>query len=94
MADDRPRISSMGEYYEDLLTVDAAINDRTEASQATSLLYAKLQEREVKIIQRVKYLAAKRGISFEAMWLQILKGKYKKITKEELDAMNAIDPWL
>ena len=52
--DDRQRISNIGEWYEDLLRVDAAINGRSEALQASSLLCAKLQERQEKIMQRVR----------------------------------------
>jgi DNA-directed RNA polymerase sigma subunit (sigma70/sigma32) len=90
--DDRPRISELGEWYEDLLTVDSQINRRSEAQQAASLLCAKLQERESKIKERVRYLAAKRGVTFEEMWLQILKGGYQKMTSEELAELNSILP--
>ncbi|WP_432811111.1 hypothetical protein [Pantanalinema sp. GBBB05] len=86
--DERPRISSLGEWYEDLLKVDAIINGRSEALQASSLLCAKLQEREPKIVQRVRYLAAKRGITFEEMWLQLLKGNYRKLTELELKELQ------
>lgn len=86
--DDRLRISALGEYYEDLLTVDSAINGRTEAQQSASLLCSKLQEREDKIKARVQYLAAKRGISFEEMWLLMLKGAYKKMTPQEIEELS------
>lgn len=91
--DDRPRISPLGEWYDDLLTVDSAINGRSEAQQATSLLCAKLQERQEKIKERVRYLAAKRGLTFEEMWLQILKGNYRRLTAEELQELNRIAPF-
>jgi hypothetical protein len=90
--DDRPRISELGEWYEDLLTIDSQLNRRSEAQQAASLLCAKLQERESKIKERVKYLAAKRGATFEEMWLLILKGEYQKMTSEELRDLDAISP--
>jgi hypothetical protein len=88
--DDRPRIAAMGEWYEDLLRVDSQINGRSEAQQATSLLCAKLQEREPKIKERVRYLAAKRGVSFEEMWVLLLKGDYEKLTAEELAELNRL----
>jgi hypothetical protein len=81
--DDRLRISSLGEYYEDLLAVDSRINDRTPAQQGSSLLCAKLQEREQRIKDRVGYLAWKRGLSFDEMWKQLVQDNYSKITPEE-----------
>jgi hypothetical protein len=90
--DDRPRISELGEWYEDLLTIDSQINRRSEAQQAASLLCAKLQEREPKIKERVRYLASKRGMTFQEMWLLILKGEYQKMTTEELREIDAIFP--
>ena len=91
--DDRPKIAPLGEVYEDLLIIDSAINERSEAQQATSLLCAKLQERQEKIKERVRYLAAKRGKSFEEMWLAILRGDYRKLTAEELGELDAIAPF-
>jgi hypothetical protein len=91
--DDRPRIASLGEWYEDLLKVDSTINARSEAQQASSLLCAKLQERESKVKERVRYLAAKRGLSFEEMWLKIIKDDYQKPTAEELQGIEALGGW-
>lgn len=91
--DERPRIANLGEWYEDLLTVDSAINGRSEAQQGSSLLCAKLQEREEKIRQRVRYLAAKRGVTFEEMWLQLLKGSYRKLTDTELKELAELPPF-
>lgn len=80
----RLTIAPIGEYYEDLLEVDSWINDRSKAQQASSLLCSKLQEREQRIRERVEYLAKKRGISPDELWLQILKGKAKKIDVNEI----------
>ncbi|WP_199331324.1 MULTISPECIES: hypothetical protein [unclassified Leptolyngbya] len=91
--DERLRIPPLGEWYEDLLTVDSAITGNTEPAQAASLLRAKLKERETIIAKRVQYLAAKRGIPFEEMWLQILKGKYQKLTQDEINALESIAPF-
>lgn len=74
----RLQLPALGEVYSDLLTLDSAINGRSEPMQAQSLLCAKLQEREERINERVRYLAAKRGISFEEMRSRILDGKYAK----------------
>jgi uncharacterized protein (DUF3084 family) len=89
--DDRTRISSLGEWYDDLLAIDALINGRSQAQQAASLLCSKLQEREEKIKQRVRYLAAKRGIPVDQMWLQLLKGDYRKLSDEELATLDNLD---
>lgn len=89
--DDRARISSLGEWYEDLLAIDSLINGRSQAQQAASLLCAKLQEREDKIRRRVRYLAAKRGITFEQMWLQLLQGEYRKLSDDEIADLEKLD---
>ena len=84
---ERFSIAPVGEYYRDLLEVDSWINARTASTQANSLLCAKLQEREPKIRERVAYLASKRGIGSDEMWLQILKGE-----AEDLEPGEIIEP--
>lgn len=81
--DDRLSLSPLGEYCEDLLAADSAINARTKAVQGSSLLCAKLQEREANIRLRCQYLADKRGISFDDMWRQLVTGLHQKISPEE-----------
>lgn len=71
--DSRLSIPSLGEWYYDLLKIDAWVNGRSMATQATSLLCAKLFQREEKIKERVEYLAQKRGISEQELWFQILR---------------------
>lgn len=85
---DRLQIPPLGEWYQDLLRIDAVINDRSEPSQASALLCAKLQERESRIRERVQYLANKRGIPFDEMWDSILTGTYSKLTPEEYAALK------
>jgi hypothetical protein len=65
----------LGEYYQDLLILDSWINARALSNQAGSLLCAKLQEREPRIKERLKYLADKRGCSTEELIKQILNGE-------------------
>ena len=78
MADRPERFQiQLGEYYADLLKLDAWINGRTKSLQAGSLLGAKMQEREAKIFERIRYLAEKRGITFEDLRDQILNGDEK-----------------
>lgn len=81
--DERTVLAPIGEYYEDLLTADSMINARSVAVQGSSLLCAKLQERETKIKERVQYLANKRGITFDDCWKLCVTGKIEKITPDE-----------
>lgn len=85
---ERFSIAPIGEFYRDLLEVDAWINARTASTQANSLLCAKLQEREERIRQRVAYLAKKRGVSAEEMWLQILKGEAEDLSPGDIQPLE------
>ncbi len=85
--DDRTVLSPIGEWYEDLLNVDAAVNARSTAIQGSSLLCAKLQERQALIKERIQYLADKRGISFDECWKLAVTGKLEKITPDEWSNM-------
>jgi len=87
--DERLAIPALGEYYNDLLTVDSWINGRTKVVQAQSLLCAKLQERDKVIKERVEYLAKKRGITFDQMWAEILNGTAQKIVPGEGEGLTA-----
>ncbi|MHC5725561.1 MAG: hypothetical protein ACYTXY_15765 [Nostoc sp.] len=86
--DERLAIPALGEYYNDVLTVDAWVNGRTKVVQAQSLLCAKLQERDKLIKERVEYLAKKRGITFDEMWEQILNGTAQKIVPGESEGLE------
>lgn len=85
---ERFSIAPLGEFYRDLLEIDSWINARTAATQANSLLCAKLQEREAKIRERVAYLAKKRGISPDEMWVQILKGQAEDLSPDEIQPLD------
>jgi hypothetical protein len=80
--DGRFTIAPLGEFYEDLLAIDAWINNRTGAAQANSLLCAKLMQRQTEIRDRVEYLAEKRNISAKEMWIQILNGTAQRRTSD------------
>ncbi|BAZ50679.1 hypothetical protein NIES4103_32960 [Nostoc sp. NIES-4103] len=86
--DERLAIPALGEYYNDVLTVDAWINGRSKVVQAQSLLCAKLQERDKLIKERVEYLAKKRGITPNEMWEQILNGTAQKIVPGEGEGLE------
>ncbi|MEA5497365.1 hypothetical protein VB834_01810 [Limnoraphis robusta Tam1] len=82
--DERLLIAAIGEYYLDLLNIDAWINQRARSTQASSLLCSKLMQREPIIRERVAYLAKKRGISSDEMWFQILRGTAERIDNNEI----------
>ena len=67
--------SPISEYYQDLLKIDSWVVGKTKASQAASLLCAKLQEREERIKERLEYLAKKRGMTSDELWKEILEDK-------------------
>lgn len=81
---DSLKITNLGEWYEDLLRIEAWITGRTMAAQGSSLLCAKLQEREKRSHDRVAYLAKKRGLSKDELWFQILKGEASAISPGEI----------
>ena len=82
--DDRLALPSLGEWYDDLLALDAWINNRSKPQQGHSLLCSKLQEREARINERIEYLAVKRGLTPQEMRMQILAGKAQRMTVEDL----------
>ena len=65
----------VGEYYADLIRLDSWINGRTRSAQAGSLLCAKIQEREGRILERLAYLANKRGLTADELRCEILNNK-------------------
>ena len=71
----RIALPPIGEYYSDMLLYDSFITGRSQSMQASSLLCAKLQERESRIEQRLEYLAGKRNISVEDLKKQIRDGQ-------------------
>ncbi len=85
--DERLALPALGEYYDDLLVIDSWINNRSKVVQGQSLLCAKIQEREARIKERVEYLANKRGISINEMWLSILSGKAQRMSPSEVGEM-------
>lgn len=87
---DRQYINYLGEYYDDCLTVEAELKNRTKTFEGSSLLCAKLQEREQKRNLMVEYLAGKRNISFQEMWRQLLTKTYTPMTPEEYSQLQEL----
>ena len=69
----RLQLPALGEWYSDLLKLDAKANNRSEPMQAQTLLIEKLKERESEIKERVEYVAKKNGASFDETWMALLK---------------------
>lgn len=81
--DRRLALPALGEYYNDILSLDAWINNRTRVTQAQNLLCAKLQEREVRIKERLEYIAKKRGMTSDQLWELILSGIAEQLETDE-----------
>lgn len=80
----RLQIGALSEFYEDLLRADAFLANNSLASQGKSLLQSYLAQKESKIKERVSYLAKKRNISTDEMWMQIQQGTATQLTQEEI----------
>lgn len=87
---DRIYASGLGEYYRDVLKIEATLKQRTEPIEAGSLLCAKLQERAPKREAMVQYMADKRGISFREMWNLLLNGE--PLSAEEISGLEEPTP--
>jgi hypothetical protein len=81
--DRRLALPALGEYYNDILSLDAWVNNRTRVTQAQNLLCAKLQEREIRIKERLEYIAKKRGITVDELWTSILNGTAEQLETDE-----------
>jgi len=88
--DDRLKIAPLGEPYMDRLEVERFLKDSSIAQEATSLLRAKLMEREPFRKKLVKELAAKRGLTYEEMWSDILTGKAQSLNGEEVSRLEEL----
>ena len=93
VGDNRLRIASLGEEYEDLLKIGAELEGKTIAQYATAIIQEGLDRERASINQKVEYLASKRSISVASMWMQLLRGKYKKMSKSKVKQLVAIDPF-
>lgn len=82
--DERLMIAPLGEFYEDLLKIDAWATAQTIAGQGKLLLCERLMQRQEGIRSRIEYLATKRGVTIDELWMQVLKGEAKKLEAEEI----------
>lgn len=79
----RFQIPALGEWHAEILSLDAWISNRSAPAQAKTLLLSKLQEREVRIGERLEHLAKRRGIDPDDMRIQILSGKAQRLSPSE-----------
>lgn len=86
--DERLQLPALGELYDDILAVDAWINNRSKVAQGQNLLCTQLEEREPKIRERVAYLAQKRNITPEEMWTLIVTGKATRMSPAEMEGLT------
>lgn len=84
MKDGQVVVSGVGEWYLDMLAIDAWINSRSIGAQASGLLCTKVQEREARIKERLAYLAEKRKISVKELTNQILTGQAVRLMPHEV----------
>ena len=70
----RLSIAQLSTIYDELLTLDAWLSGNAKATQARSLLQAKLNEKEGRIRERIALLASRRGVSPEEMVRLIKEG--------------------
>ena len=91
VADDRIKLTQLGENYEDTLIVEAWLKGRTPGQEASSLLCAKLMQRKQVRDEMVAELARKRGITFEEMWDRIVTGEAKQVTPKEYKQLRSQD---
>ena len=68
-------LSELGPYYDDMIEIEAWLKGRPVATEAASLLCAKLQERTETRNAMLDHEAAKRGVSRDELIQMILNGK-------------------
>ena len=83
---DEKRISirNLGEYYSDMLRIEAFIKDSAPTTQAATMLRAYLNKRTAYRDRVVEYLAWKRGITPEEMKMLIITGKANQLSQDDL----------
>lgn len=79
----RLQIPFLGEYYNDLLVIEAWLKDRSAPTEAQNLLCSELAKREAPRTAIIERLARKRGISADALIDQILAGTAEHLTPED-----------
>jgi hypothetical protein len=80
----RVMLSELGEYYSDLLVIEAKIKNRPVATEASSLLCAKLMERETSRNKMLDHLAWKRGVTRQEVIRLILSDKLGPINPADI----------
>ena len=79
----RLQVPFLGEHYNDMLSIEAWIKDRSAPAEAQSLLCSALMRREAVRQAIIARLAEKRGITPEELIRDILLGKASQLSAEE-----------
>ena len=86
----RIQIRDPGEYYSDMLKVEAYLKGgRSIGEEACNLLCARLMQRQEIRDRMLSHLALKRGMGTEALVLAILEDKVPPITDGEMTEMQS-----
>lgn len=88
MAKDDRLALSIGEIYRDLLVNAAFQTGKSEPQQAASILCSSLMSEEQEIRKINDYLAWKRGITPQQLWLDVIEGKAKPLSREEIGELR------
>ena len=75
MATEKIMLSLTGEFYQDLLTIDAWLEGKPRSTHGANLLGKALNMREQQVKERLEYAAAKRNMTVDELWQAILKGE-------------------
>lgn len=93
----RIRVSQLGDYYRDRLYLDALVNGSTPAAALIGNCKSSLDRKEAKIDQKLKWMAAGKGITIEEMAAELLgrspaPPEQSKLRSEAISAIDAIPP--
>lgn len=90
MSDEQIQLGNLGEYYTDMLRLEAFIKNSSLTAQAETLLRTQLFQRTKYRNEVLEHLAWKRQISVEELRKQILTGTATQLTQGEFIEMEEI----
>ena len=90
MSNEQIQLDNLGEYYTDMLQLEAFIKNSSLTAQAETLLRTHLFQRTKYRNEALEHLAWKRQISMAELKKQILTGKATQLSQNEFTEMNQI----
>ena len=90
MSEEQIRLRNLGEYYTDMLQLEAFIKNSSLTAQAETLLRTQLFQRTKYRSEVLEHLAWKRQISLEELKKQILTGTATQLSQNEFIEMGQI----